>query len=148
MRVPSLSGKGKMSKSDAGDSYIAMDDDPDTVFRKVEKAFSDPSRIRKSIPGTPTREGCNVYHLHTFFSDGQTRTRIETLCREAAIGCVDCKRELAASMTKMTEPFRERKAKWSEQDVTDILALGKRKAQRRARQTVQEVRRAIGLVMV
>lgn len=147
-RVPSLSGQGKMSKSDDPASCIGLGDEPEAIEEKVRKAYSDPLRVYRSDPGHPTAEGCNVFHLHTFFTGEAEREEIAAACRAARIGCIDCKRRLAASMSRIVEPFRRSRSALSDADVLDALRLGRDKAKAVAQRTIAEVRDAIGLRML
>ncbi|MDF2714795.1 MAG: tryptophan--tRNA ligase [Paenibacillus sp.] len=147
-RIPSLSGEGKMSKSDGAAAYISLQDDERAVEEKIRKAVSDPLRAYRDQPGHPTAEGCNVYHLHTFFTGEAERHDIAEQCREARIGCVECKRKLAGSMSGIVEPFRQRRERLSEADTVDLLRIGRDKARESARQVIAEVRQAMGLQML
>jgi tryptophanyl-tRNA synthetase len=147
-RVPSLSGQGKMSKSDDPSASIGLGDEPEAIEEKVRKAYSDPLRVYRHDPGHPTADGCNVFHLHTFFTDEAEREEIAAACRGARIGCIDCKRRLAASMSRIVEPFRRSRSALSDADVLDALRLGRDKAKAVAQRTIAEVRDAIGLRML
>ena len=145
VRIPALNGQGKMSKSDAADSYISLYDAGEAIHAKVKRAYSDPERVYKHQPGHPTVEGCNVYHLHHYFTDPQVLSELAVSCRNAEIGCVQCKAQLAASMTGIVEPFRAQRANLTEGHVLDVLRDGQRKARESAQKTIAEVRQAIGL---
>lgn len=147
VRIPSLSAQGKMSKSDQADAYISISDEPATVRQKIKKAFSDPARIYKHQAGNPTREGCNVYHLHTYFTEPALLEEIEPQCRSAAIGCAECKAKLADSILSLVEPFHDKRAALSDDFVREVLRLGREKAKESAGRVIAEVRNAIGLRM-
>lgn len=147
-RIPSLNGDGKMSKSDGAAAYISLRDDVPTVEEKTRKALSDPLRAYRSQPGHPTAEGCNVFHLHTFFTAEDEREAIAAQCRAAGIGCVECKRRLAAGFSRVIEPIRENRAKLSEADAAELLRIGRDKAKASAQLVLAEVRRAMGLLML
>jgi tryptophanyl-tRNA synthetase len=147
VRIPSLTGKGKMSKSDSMDTFISLQDDPTVIHAKVKKAYSDPTRLYKHQPGHPTAEGCNIYHLHSYFTDEKDLMPIESQCNQAAIGCVDCKAKLAESVASVVEPFRERRRKLTDGDIYEVLAAGSIKAKKSSEKTIAEVRNAIGLRM-
>lgn len=147
-RIPSLSGAGKMSKSDGASAYISLQDDESAVEEKTRKALSDPLRAYREQPGHPTAEGCNVFHLHTFFTGEAEREQIAELCLGAGIGCVECKRKLARSLSGVVEPFRQRRERLSEADTLELLRIGRDKARASARQVIAEVRQAMGLQML
>jgi tryptophanyl-tRNA synthetase len=147
-RIPSLSGARKMSKSDGASAYISLQDDESAVEEKTRKALSDPLRAYREQPGHPTAEGCNVFHLHTFFTGEAERELIAEQCRDARIGCVECKRKLARSLSGVVEPFRQRRERLSEADTLELLRIGRDKARDSARQVIAEVRQAMGLQML
>ncbi len=72
---------------------------------------------------------------------------IDTECRRAGIGCVDCKKLMARNLNNHLEPFRQRRAEFSVKSsyVWDVLQEGKIRAGVIATQTMEEVRAAIGL---
>jgi tryptophanyl-tRNA synthetase len=85
--------------------------------------------------------------LHRFFTDEPTRVDIETRCRSAGIGCVDCKRILSDNVAAAFAPFRERAAHYRAhpEEVRRILDEGAEKARAIASVTLDEVRRRMGL---
>lgn len=142
-RILGLDGEAKMSKSLGNTVGILAA--PDDVWARVRTAVTDPQRVRRSDPGRP--EVCNVFTLHKFFTDADTRARIDVECRTAAIGCVDCKRILSDNIATTFAPFRERAAHYRAhpQEVRRILDEGADKARTIARETIAEVRRKMGM---
>ena len=142
-RIVGLDGEAKMSKS-LGNT-IAILAEPDDVWDSVRAAVTDPQRVRRTDPGRP--EVCNVYTLHGFFTDDETRADIDARCRLAEIGCVDCKRILSDNIAKTFEPFRERAASYRENPdyVRQILDEGARRARAIASETIAEVRGKMGM---
>jgi len=131
----------KMSKS--YNNAIFLSDSPDEITAKVAKMLTDIQRARKSDPGNP--DVCNVFEFHKLYSDGQTIERINRECRNAEIGCVECKQIMAQNLTKALEPLREKREYYEAHPglVDDIIANGCEKARRVAKQTMAEVRGAI-----
>ena len=131
----------KMSKS--YNNAIFLSDSPDEITAKVAKMLTDIQRARKSDPGNP--DVCNVFEFHKLYSDGQTIERINRECRNAEIGCVDCKQIMAQNLTKALEPLREKREYYEAHPglVDDIIADGCEKARRVAKQTMAEARGAI-----
>jgi tryptophanyl-tRNA synthetase len=142
-KILGLDGQAKMSKS-VGNT-IALSEDDEAIRRKLATAATDPRRVRRKDPGTP--EDCNLHTLHTFFSDDERLEWVRSGCRSAAIGCLECKGALADGVIARLEPIRARKAELlaAPGRVEEILREGARKARLVARQTVEEVRRHIGL---
>ncbi|NTV37304.1 MAG: hypothetical protein HGA53_10155 [Anaerolineaceae bacterium] len=73
---------------------------------------------------------------------------VETECRNAGIGCVDCKKLFAKNLNENLAPFRERRAEFEAHpdDVFDVLNDGATRASDLAEKTMVEVRAAIGLI--
>jgi tryptophanyl-tRNA synthetase len=69
-------------------------------------------------------------------------------CRKAGIGCVDCKKKLAANLNEHFAPFREKRADLvnSQDKVEEILYDGARRARVIADQTIHEIHEAIGML--
>ncbi len=141
-KVVGTDGQQKMSKS--LNNYIEIAAEPDEIRRRVMQMVTDPARRYRSDPGHP--EVCNVFALHRFFSPDHV-AQIETDCRSAGIGCVDCKRLFADNLIAYFAPFRERRARLSADPdyVWDVLAEGARRASRIASEVIAEVKDAIGL---
>ena len=141
-KVPGLDGR-KMSKSYG--NAINLSDTPDEIRRKCAEMFTDPTRIRKKDPGHP--ESCNLFEFHRLVSPADLRERVERECRAATIGCVEDKKLLAEQMIAFLAPIQRRRAELL-RDPGGLLALlreGSRKAQERARETLSQVRDALGM---
>jgi len=141
-RLVGLDGKAKMSKS--LNNAIYLSDSTKEIQEKVMSAVTDPARIRKNDPGHP--EVCTVYEYHKVFNQLEVE-QIEEDCRQGAIGCVNCKKKLAGCLDALLEPMRERRLKYSQTPglIKDILMEGTSKAHRAARETMSEVRDAMGI---
>lgn len=142
-RIRGLDGEAKMSKSRG--NTVGMLDSPEEIQAKVRTAVTDPQRIRRSDPGRP--EVCNVFTLHGFFTPGDRVAAIDRDCRSAALGCVECKRTLAESITGAFEPMRERAAAYRAhpERVREILGDGAARCRGMAQETMREVRERMGL---
>lgn len=141
-RVMGLDGVNKMSKS--LDNHIELASTPEELQQRVMTMVTDPQRRYRTDPGRP--EVCNVFAFHGFFSPQQVKD-IESQCRAAQIGCVECKRTLARNLAERLAPFRERRAELARDPdlVWGILADGAARATALAQETVTEVKQAIGL---
>jgi len=131
----------KMSKS--YDNAILLSDSEEDIDKKVAQMITDPQRARKTDPGDPAV--CNVFSFHEMYTNSETVERIGGECRSAGIGCVECKKIMAAGLEKGLEPVRERR-KELEADtkkIEEIIAEGNARAQSIAIETMEEVRRAI-----
>ncbi|MGE5392065.1 MAG: tryptophan--tRNA ligase [Deltaproteobacteria bacterium] len=134
-RLVGLDGKAKMSKSLGNAIYLS--DDAKTVQDKVKDAVTDPARIHKTDPGHP--EICTIFEYHKVFNRKEV-PEIELSCREGSIGCVACKKNMAAKLNDLLEPMRERREKYNDDDIKDILLSGTQRARSVAADTMREVR--------
>jgi tryptophanyl-tRNA synthetase len=141
-KVLGLDGERKMSKS--LNNHIELAGTPEETEKRVMQMVTDPQRIKRSDPGNP--DVCNVFTLHKVFSSDMEVEDINTECRKAGIGCVDCKRKLAENLNKDLEPFREKRAELEKDPdyVRDVLLDGADRARVIATETMAEVRQAIG----
>ena len=134
-KLPGVDGR-KMSKS--YDNAIYLGDSATALAEKIKPMVTDVRRKRRSDPGIP--EDCPVFALHKAYSKTPEIAEVAAGCRTAAIGCLDCKKILIANVNDFLEPFRQRRSKYENMSVNDILEPGNRQATERARQTVARVR--------
>ena len=141
--VPKLLGIDgrKMSKSYNNSIYIS--DRGDILRQKVASMFTDPQRMRKSDPGRP--EICNVFTFHQIYTAQSDVEEIFEDCRQALIGCVECKKRLAERIIKRLKPVHERQDYFRDHpdELQGIIADGNARASLIARMTMKEVRDAI-----
>jgi tryptophanyl-tRNA synthetase len=140
--LPGLDGT-KMSKS-YGNS-IAMREEPAELVRKIRHMQTDPARVRRSDPGDP--EKCPVWQLHQVYSDEPTKAWVVHGCTTAGIGCLECKQPVIDAMLLEQAPWRERAEPYlrNPERVHAIVDAGTERARTVARETMREVREAIGL---
>ena len=141
-KVPGLDGE-KMSKS--YNNIIALREEPDVVDQKIRTMQTDPQRVRLTDAGDPDK--CPVFALHEVYSDESTRSWAAQGCRSAGIGCIDCKKPLIEAVNTEQAVLRERARQYEEQPdvVQSILQEGAEKARDAAKDTLEEVRAAIGI---
>lgn len=141
-KLPGLDGE-KMSKS--YDNIIALRDDPDRVAQGLKVMPTDPARKRRHDPGEP--EKCPVWALHKVYSTDETRQWVQQGCRSADIGCLDCKQPLIDAILAEQNAMHERAAPYAEDPtlVRNIIADGCERAREMAEDTLEEVKRSMGL---
>ena len=139
-RLPGTDGR-RMAKSYG--NAIWLSDEPDEVRAKVRNMMTDPQRQRRTDPGRP--EVCPVFAYHKLFSLPETISKVDSDCRSAAIGCVDCKKLMAENLVTWIEPVQARRKEFeaNPQQVWDILDAGSSKARKAAKRTMGRVREAI-----
>jgi tryptophanyl-tRNA synthetase len=142
-KVLGIDGSQKMGKS--LDNHIELAATPEETQKRVMQMVTDPQRMRRSDPGNP--DICNVYSMHKIFSSVEEVENINVECRQAGIGCVDCKKLFAKNLNAHLEPFRACRADLDREPdrVWDILFEGAKRARSIAEETMLEVRQAIGL---
>jgi tryptophanyl-tRNA synthetase len=141
-RMPGLDGQ-KMSKSYG--NTITLREDAETVGKKIRTMQTDPARVRRTDPGDPDK--CPVWQFHLIYSGEDVKSWVQTGCRSAGIGCIECKQPVIDGVLREQKPMRER-AKMYEEDpqlVRNIIADGCEKARKLAQETMRDVREAIGL---
>jgi tryptophanyl-tRNA synthetase len=141
-KMTGLDGQ-KMSKS--YNNTISLREDTDTVAKKIKTMPTDPARIRRTDPGDPAK--CPVWQLHEVYSDDNIKDWVQIGCKSASIGCIECKQPVIEAVLKELKPIQERAAQYAEDPtlVKNIVAEGCEKARKLARETMRDVRDAMGL---
>ena len=143
-RIMGLDGNAKMSKSMG--NTVGLLEPPEAIWDKLRPAVTDPARVRRTDPGTP--EVCNIYHLHRAFSPPDVVAHVETQCRTAGWGCIECKKVLFEHMNQELAPIRARSVEIRARPeiVDQVIGDGAATARRVASQTMREVKERMGLV--
>jgi tryptophanyl-tRNA synthetase len=144
-QTPKILGIDRRKMSKSYDNAIYLRDTKDQIHAKVMQMITDPQRARRSDPGNP--DVCNVYEFHKLYTDQPTTEDINTKCRTAQIGCVECKKIMAKNLIAATEPIREKRAYYEQRPeiVTEIIEESSRKARRVAQETMKQVRLAVNI---
>jgi len=142
-KMPGLDGQ-KMSKSYG--NTIALRDDPDLVAQKLRTMPTDPARVRRTDPGNP--DICPVWQFHLVYSPDDVRDWVQQGCRSAGIGCIECKQPVIDAVLAELKPMQARAAQLeAEPDmVRSFINEGCERARDVARETMDEVRRAMSLL--
>lgn len=141
-KMPGLDGQ-KMSKS--YQNTLSLRESPLEVSNKLRTMPTDPARVRRTDPGNP--EKCPVWQMHQVYSDQEVKDWVQEGCRSAAIGCIECKQPVIDGVLAELKPIQERAQSYQEdpETVRAIIAEGCEKARSVARETLDEVRQAMGL---
>ena len=141
-KVPGLDGQ-KMSKSYG--NTIGLGETPESVEKKLRTMQTDPARVRRTDPGDP--EKCPVWQFHRIYSDESTQDWVQEGCRNAGIGCIECKQPVIDAVQKELAPIREKIVEFTAnpETVDIIINEGRERAREAARATMEEVREAMGL---
>ena len=146
-KVPKMLGTDGRKMSKSYGNTIPLITTENEMSKMILPMITDPARKRKTDPGNP--EICPVWDYHKAFgtTDNPEETQwIMEGCTQAKIGCIDCKKLLLKHMVERLSPIWERYDKITDDDVNETLEKGNAKASTIAKQTMEEVRNAIGLM--
>jgi len=141
-KMPGLDGQ-KMSKSYK--NTISLREDSASVEKKIRTMPTDPARVKRTDPGDPNK--CPVWQFHQIYSTEDTKTWVQEGCKTAGIGCIDCKQPIVEAVQQELAPIQERATEYLEDEATvkSIIREGCDEARDVARDTLEDVRAAIGL---
>jgi tryptophanyl-tRNA synthetase len=141
--VVGLNGTQKMGKS--YDNHIELAATPEETAKRVMTAVTDPARQYRTDPGHP--DICNVFALHKYFNAGLVDD-IMKQCKDASIGCVDCKKLLAKGINDSLKGFRDRRREIEANPkmVEEIMEDGAARAQKIAEGMLYEVKTKMNLI--
>ncbi len=146
LRIPGVDGNGKMGKSKGESSIIGLLEPLDSVWHKLKIAPTDPQRVRRTDAGNP--DVCLIFDYHKLFSDLDTIAMVDTECRRAGIGCVDCKKKLLEGMTTKLIPIHQQadELRQNPDYIKDALRQGAKDARAIATPIMEEVREKVGFL--
>ena len=106
---------------------------------------TDPARIKLSDPGNPNK--CPVWQMHQVYSPQDTLDWVVEGCTKAKIGCIECKGPVIDSVISELGPMQERIAKYQSNPnlIQEIIFDGSERARSVAKNTLEEVRDAMGI---
>lgn len=145
IKVPSLSGGGKMSKSENQMATLYLADQDDIIRKKVMKTKTD------SGPSEPNSEKPdyieNIFVLMELVSDKDVINKFENDYNNCNIRYGDMKKQLAEDMVKFISPIREKIEAILENKayLKQIVESGAEKARKSAQATMLLVRESMGL---
>lgn len=145
VKIMSLDGNGKMSKSENANATIYLNDDDDTIRKKIMKAKTD------SGPTEPGMEKPdfikNLFQLMQLVSPADTHAHFSSAYDHCQIRYGDMKKQLAEDMVSFISPIRERAAELQQNEdaLRRILKEGAEKARESASRTIAMARKAIGI---
>ncbi len=140
-KVPGLDGQ-KMSKS--YNNAIFLRDDQNRISKGIRSMPTDPARTHRHKPGDP--EKCPVWDLHKIYSAEDTKKWVTKGCKDASIGCVDCKAPLIDSVLAEQKSHKEHAEPYLKDRayLKKVVAEGCERASIVAEDTMSDVRRYIG----
>jgi tryptophanyl-tRNA synthetase len=141
-KMPGLDGQ-KMSKSYG--NTISLRDTADEITTKIKRMPTDPARVKLTDPGDPNK--CPVWQLHKVYSDESTCEWVIEGCTKAKMGCIECKQPVIDAIKDELMPMQERIARYQADPelIKQIIHEGSEKARTVAKETMVEVREAMGI---
>jgi len=145
VKVPSLDGAGKMSKSENQFATLYLSDDDELIRKKVMKAKTDSGPTEKNSQKPDYIE--NIFLLTKLVSSDETINKFESDFNNGTIRYGDMKKQLAEDMVKFITPIRQKaEAIRNDQNyLKEVMEKGADKARKSAKSTMELVRKAIGL---
>lgn len=143
-QIPLMKGLdgNKMGKSFNND--IKISDDEETTLKKIRTGITDRNRIRKDDKGDPSN--CEViYDYWKIFGTNEEVEEICEGCKNATIGCMECKKRLAQKVNDYFKPIREKRKELENNDalIKEIIYDGSKKARIKAQETIKGVEEAV-----
>ncbi len=151
LRLPGIDGKAKMSKSLGNCIYLS--DESDEIKKKVMSMFTDPNHLRVEDPGKVEGNPVFIYldafskpeHFAEYLPDYQNLDELKAHYTRGGLGDVKVKKFLNNVLQEELAPIRERRKMWEQRipDVYDILKAGIEVAEKKAAETLHDVRAAM-----
>ncbi len=151
LRLPGTDGKAKMSKSLGNCIYLS--DEPQDIQKKIMSMFTDPTHLRREDPGHT--EGnpvflyldafCRDEHFAKFLPEYKNLDELKAHYERGGLGDMVVKRFLNNVIQEELRPIRERRKEWENRlpEVYEILKSGSIKAEKKAKETLLDVRHAM-----
>lgn len=151
LRLPGIDGKAKMSKSLGNCIYLS--DEAKDIKTKVMSMYTDPNHIRVEDPGQVDGNPVFIYldafckpeYFEEFLPDYNNLDELKDHYKRGGLGDVKVKKLLNNVMQAEIEPIRERRKSWEKRlpDVYDILRKGSEIAEKKAAETLSDVKKAM-----
>ncbi len=151
LRLPGIDGKAKMSKSLGNCIYLS--DPEEEVRKKIMSMFTDPNHLKVSDPGQVEGNPVFIYldafckdeYFAEFLQDYSCLQEMKDHYSRGGLGDVKVKKFLNAVIQSELSPIRERRHHWEKRipEVYEILRNGSITAEKKAAQTLQDVKQAM-----
>lgn len=145
IKIPSLDGTGKMSKSENQFATLYLSDDDDLIRKKVMKAKTDTGPPQKN--SEKPEEIKNLFMLMELVSDAEVVRKFDADYSNSTIRYGDMKKQLAEDMIRFITPIREKAGSIynDEKYLQQIVESGTEKARKSTMKTIQMAREIMGL---
>ncbi|MGQ9843721.1 MAG: tryptophan--tRNA ligase [Spirochaetota bacterium] len=138
--IPGIDGQ-KMSKS--YNNTINIFEDEATLKKKVMRIVTDSTPVE--APKNP--QTCNLFALYKLFAEQEKIETLKERYLKGGIGYGEVKKELFGLIWEYFAPFREKRKQLQNNkgDIAAILKKGAEKTRPIAQETIQRVKKAVGL---
>ncbi|HEX6845374.1 MAG TPA: tryptophan--tRNA ligase [Chitinophagaceae bacterium] len=145
VKVPSLDGTGKMSKSENQNATLYLADEDDIIRKKVMKTKTDSGPTAPNAAKPDYIE--NIFLLMQLVSTEDAVKKFDEDYNKCTIRYGDMKKQLAEDMVKFISPIREKvnAILGDENYLRQVMEQGAAKARKSAKATIELVREAMGL---
>jgi len=145
LKVPGLDGSTKMSKSAGEHNTIALNEDPKKITKKIMRAVTDSGPTEPNQKKAQSIE--NLFTLMDLVSKPDVIEHFNTAYNNCSIRYGELKKQLAEDVVAFTTPFKEKiEAIYNDdQLIKRVTSEGAEKARVSARQTMDDVKRIIGI---
>ncbi len=145
VKVPSLDGTGKMSKSENQMATLYLADEDEMIRKKVMKAKTDSGPTEPNTPKPDYIE--NIFLLMKLVCKEDVVKKYEEDYSNCTIRYGDLKKQLAEDMVNFIAPIRNKVEAIlrNEKYLKEVMEKGAEKANKSANATMKLVREAIGL---
>ena len=145
VKVPSLDGAGKMSKSENQFATLYLADQDDMIRKKVMRAKTDSGPTEPFSVKPDYIE--NLFLLMKLVSHNDVVDKFEQDYNSCVIRYGDMKKQLAEDMVKFISPIRQKVETILSDTIylRDVMIKGAEKSRESAKETLELVRQAMGL---
>ncbi|MBZ4671980.1 MAG: trpS [Deferribacteraceae bacterium] len=142
-KVPKLLGTDGRKMSKSYGNAIMLSEDFKSIEKKIKTMMTDTNRKLRTDPGNP--DICPVFDYHKVFSNEEEKSYVTEGCKNAGIGCIDCKKILIKNLFTFLEPIQNKRKEFENiiDDVDDFLSKSQQKANEVAKDTVEKVRKIL-----
>ncbi len=144
-RLVGIDGNAKMSKS--LNNTIYLNETTQSLKEKINKMYTDPTRIHPTDPGKV--EGNPVFMYHDAFNPNTDEVlELKERYLKGTVGDVEVKAKLFTALDTMLSPMRERYSYYEgrKDEVYELLDAGNKKVRAIARETLDEIKEAMHLL--
>jgi len=145
IKIPSLDGNGKMSKSENENATLYLSDSDEVIRKKVMKAKTDQGPTEPNMAMPDYIE--NIFDLMKLVSSQEVIEKFTADYNACTVRYGDLKKQLAEDMVDFISPIRTKTIEL-QQDISSlqsIMKMGKEKARESASKVLDEARKKMGI---